>query len=301
MAQVRILNIGSVNMDICISLDTMPDGGQTCFGDSYAYIPGGKGANQGVAAARLGGMVTFLGRVGRDAFGEQMRENFKGEGMDVSYLLEDEKEPTGIAVIPVEKSGQNRIIVISGANMAIVPSDLDAAFEGQYDVVMTGLEVPLEVVYAAYKKAKEKGIPMVLDCGPAMKFDLEPLSGIDVISPNETECLAMTGILPEDEDACLKAAQKLQELCSPKHTVLKLGGRGAYWYHGGTGKLFPAQSGVDVVDTTAAGDCFTAALAVKWQQTGDMEAAIEYANRAAAICISREGAQPSLPFEREVK
>lgn len=300
MAQIKVLNIGSINMDLCVYLDKMPEGGQTCFGQSYAYIPGGKGANQGVAAARLGAAVTFVGRCGRDALGAQMTENFRREGMDVAHLSVDETEPTGLALIPVEANGQNRIIVVSGANQTLKPAHLDAAFATPHDVVMTGLEVPMETVYAAYQKAKASGTPFVLDCGPAMQFDLAPLQGIDVISPNETECLAMTGIAPDDEAACLLASQKIFAACGAKHVVLKLGGRGAYWYHAGVGVLVPAVAGVSVVDTTAAGDCFTAALAVRWCETGDMESAIAYANRAAAICISRAGAQPSLPYKEEV-
>ena len=300
MKKVRVLNIGSINIDLRVALEQMPKGGETTFGDSYEYIPGGKGANQGVAAARLGGEVTFLGRCGEDAFGKQMTENFAAEGIDTSFISFDTTAPTGLAVIPVENNGQNRIIVISGANSHVNEDLLPDAFSREYDVVLTGLEVPLNTVYKAYSLAKEKNIPMVLDCGPAMEFDMSALKGIDVVSPNETECLAMTGIKPEDEASALKASEIINSKCSPKHVVLKMGGKGAFWYHNGKGKLFPAEKGVNVVDTTAAGDCFTAALAIKWMETGDMEKAICYANKAAAICISRVGAQPSLPYENEI-
>ncbi len=300
MNKVRVLNIGSINIDLRVALEQMPKGGQTTFGDSYEYIPGGKGANQGVAAARLGGDVTFLGRCGDDAFGKQMTENFGAEGINTSFISFDKTAPTGLAVIPVEADGQNRIIVISGANSNVSEDLLPDAFEREYDVILTGLEVPLDTVYKAYALAKEKNVPMVLDCGPAMEFDMSALWGIDVISPNETECLAMTGVKPEDEQSALKAAKIIESKCSPKHVVLKMGGKGAFWYHNGKGELFDAVKGVNVVDTTAAGDCFTAAMAIKWKQTGDMAQAIRYANKAAAICISRVGAQPSLPYENEI-
>ncbi|MBQ2676796.1 MAG: ribokinase [Clostridia bacterium] len=296
----RILNVGSINMDMVINVDKMPEAGQTLFGEKYCYIPGGKGANQGVAAARLGAQVTFLGRVGDDDFGRTMIENFKKDNIDTSLITVDKNSSTGVAVIPVESSGQNRIIVISGANMEITESDIDIAFQRDFDAVTIGLEVPLNVVYYTYKKASEKGIPVVLDAGPAMKLDLSPLKGIDVISPNETECLAMTGIEPSSEQAALLAAEKIYSGCNAKNVVIKLGGRGSYLYKNGVGKIIPAVSGVKVKDTTAAGDCFTAALATMLIKTGDIECAIEYATKAAAICISRFGAQPSLPYENEI-
>jgi len=297
----RILVVGSINMDLVVELDRMPEGGETLFGNTYSYIPGGKGANQAVAAARLGADISFCGRVGDDANGKILLDNLRREGIDISHITTDKTEPTGLAVIPVDKNGQNRIIVISGANMAVSAEDVGEALKDGYDAVMAQLEVPLEVVFETLNIIKQRRIPFILDAGPAMQLPLEKLRGIDVISPNESEIFALTGINPDTYENAVSAAKKLAEGSGAKNVVVKLGERGALLYRGGEIEAFPAFPGVNAVDTTAAGDSFTAALTVQMIKSGDISGAIRYANAAGALCVSRKGAQPSLPTAREVE
>lgn len=296
----RILVVGSLNMDLRLSLDRMPAAGETCFGRGYAYIPGGKGANQAVAAARLGGRVAFCGRRGADANGGILEEGLRTEGVDTAYLTADPAAQTGLAVIPVEADGQNRIIVLSGANMRVGEADLRAALRRPFDAVLCQLEIPLETVFTLHEMTRERGVPLILDAGPAMALPLHRLRGIEVISPNETETQAITGIRVTDDGSALEAARQIQSRAQARYVVLKLGGRGALLYGGGEGRFYPAYP-VRAVDTTAAGDAFTAALTLRYLETGNMEAAVEWAGLAGALAVTREGAQPSLPAAAEVE
>ena len=300
MMKPRILVVGSLNMDLRLSLTRMPAAGETCFGRDYAYIPGGKGANQAVAAARLGGEVVFCGRRGKDANGSALEAGLQKEGVDVSLLTADPAAQTGLAVIPVEDDGQNRIVVLSGANMRVSAADLREAFRRPIDAVIAQLEIPLETVFALHAITREKNIPLILDAGPAMPLELERLEGIEVISPNETETSAITGIHVTDDPSALRAAEEIEKRSRAKYVVLKLGGRGCLLYGQGLRRFYPACP-VRPVDTTAAGDAFTAALTVRYLETGDMEAAVSYANQAGALAVTRKGAQPSLPFADEVE
>ncbi len=297
---LKLLCVGSVNMDLVITMeDHVPAAGETVFGTDYCSIPGGKGANQAVAAARAGGAVTFLGRVGDDANGRALRATMEAEGID-THLLKVSDKPTGLAPIMVEPNGQNRIIVISGANMTITPADVTAAFdEGDYDGVLVGLEVPLDVVQATCKEGAARGVPVILDAGPAMKLDLTPLQGMTVLSPNETEAEAITGIAVEDEIAALAAAKWMDDKCHPQYVVIKMGSRGSYVYGQGLAQMVPSFP-CKAVDSTAAGDCFTAVLALELLAHGDILAAARYASAAAGISVTRHGAQPSLPTRDEV-
>lgn len=296
----RILVVGSLNMDLRLSLDRMPAAGETCFGRDYAYIPGGKGANQAVAAARLGGRVSFCGRRGADANGGILEEGLRTEGVDTACLTADSVAQTGLAVVPVEADGQNRIIVLPGANMRVGEADLRAALRRPFDAVLCQLEIPLETVFALHEMTRERGVPLILDAGPAMALPLHRLRGIEVISPNETETQAITGIRVTDDGSALEAARQIQSRAQARYVVLKLGGRGALLYGGGEGRFYPAYP-VRAVDTTAAGDAFTAALTLRYLETGNMEAAMEWAGLAGALAVTREGAQPSLPTAAEVE
>ena len=301
-ASPRVLVAGSVNMDLSMRLRRSPEAGETVFGDGYAYIPGGKGANQAVGAARLGAAVTFCGRIGSDPAGEQLRDGLKAEGIDVSFLEADGAAPSGLAVIHVEEGGQNRITVLSGANMRVTPGDAAKALERDYDALIMQLEIPLETVAEACRMAAAKGIPVILDAGPAMRLPPERLRGsIAVISPNETEARAMTGIPVDGDDGALKAAEKIFEDFCPKAVVLKLGKRGALLYAGGKGEFVPAFEGIKAVDTTAAGDAFTAALAIGYACGGGLADAVRYANAAGGLCVSKKGAQPAMPTKDEVE
>jgi len=299
MNQVKILVIGSINMDLVMNVERVPMAGETILGHEYSYIPGGKGANQAVAAARLNGDVTFCGRVGDDPNGETLLRNLKDNGVDTSFIIKDNKSQTGLAAIPVESNGDNRIIVFSGANSCITKEDVDKALERSYDAVMLQLEIPLEIVYYAFEKASEKGIPVILDAGPAVKIDLSRLKGIHVITPNESETTALTGIQIDNTDDAVRAAKALADLTEESYVVIKMGDRGALLYKDGEYEVFPAYK-VKAVDSTAAGDSFTAAMTLKMMQYGDIKRAIKYANAVGAICVSRKGAQPSLPTAEEV-
>lgn len=297
--QVEILVIGSINMDLVMSVERVPMAGETILGYEYSYIPGGKGANQAVAAARLNGKVTFCGRVGDDSNGETLLRNLKDNGVDTSFIIKDSRSQTGLAAIPVESNGDNRITVFSGANSCITKEDVDKALERSYDAVMMQLEIPLEIVYYAFEKASEKGIPVILDAGPAVKIDLSKLKGIHVITPNESETTTLTGIQIDNTDDAVRAAKALADLSEASYVVIKMGDKGALLYSDGEYEVFPAYK-VKAVDSTAAGDSFTAAMTLKMMEYGDIRRAIKYANAVGAICVSRKGAQPSLPTAEEV-
>jgi len=297
--QVKILVIGSINMDLVMNIERVPLTGETVLGYEYSYIPGGKGANQAVAAARLNGKVTFCGRVGDDANGEILLRNLMDNGVDTSFIIKDNTSQTGLAAIPVESNGDNRIIVFPGANSRITKEDVDNALEKSYDAVMLQLEIPLDIVYYAFEKASAKGIPVILDAGPAVRIDLSRLKGIHVISPNESEAAALTGMQADNAEGAVRAAKALAELTEASYVVIKRGDKGALLYKDGEYEIFPAYK-VKAVDSTAAGDSFTAAMTLKMMQSGDIREAIKYANAVGALCVSRKGAQPSLPTAEEV-
>lgn len=297
--QVRILVIGSINMDLVMRLDRAPEAGETVLGKEYSYIPGGKGANQAVAAARINADVTFCGRTGLDANGEVLLKNLSDNRINTSYINRDPDSQTGLAVIPVDASGQNRIMVFPGANGRVSREDVDKALSESYDAVMMQLEIPLDTVYYAFEKASAKGIPVILDAGPAMKIELSRLKGIHMITPNESEASALTGIQVVDEASARKAARLLADETEARYVVIKLGDKGALLYEDGCYEVFPAYK-VKAVDTTAAGDSFTAAMTIKMIQYDDIRRAIKYANAVGALCVSKMGAQPSLPTAEEV-
>jgi ribokinase len=297
-----LLVVGSVNMDLVMQLDRAPQGGETLLGRRYSYVPGGKGANQAVAAARLGLEVTFAGKVGADAHGPVLRESLEGEGIVTRYLLSDTGEQTGFAAIFVESDGQNRIVVFPGANMAITESEVAEAFDHRYKAVMINLEIPHEIVLEVCRLAREKNLPIILDAGPIRDLDFSLLHGLEIISPNETETRAITGIECRGVDDALQAAQKLVRISPSRFAVIKLGQRGALIYdaeqdHAKYVKGFT----VEAVDSTAAGDAFTAAMTVHYLRFGDLTQAVSYANAAGALAVTRLGAQPSLPTAREVE
>jgi ribokinase len=299
---LALLVVGSVNMDLVMQTERVPRGGETLLGRRYSYIPGGKGANQAVAAARLGLKVTFVGCVGSDAHGAALRENLLREGIEARHLRVDEGSQTGFAVIMVEADGQNRIVVFPGANMSIRATDLAGAFEGSHRGVMINLEIPQQIVQEVCRLAHRRGLPVILDAGPVRDFDFAALAGLEVISPNETEAQAISGIECTDTADALAAARRIVEITPSRYAVIKLGRRGALLYDpaADSGELVPALE-VQAVDSTAAGDAFTAALAAQYLRHGDMRRAVRYANAVGALSTMRLGAQPSMPNRQEVQ
>ena len=300
-AKPSILVVGSINMDLVIRVPRMPQPGESLMGETCHYISGGKGANQAVAAARLGATVTLAGKIGKDANGMKLREYLDAQGVSTRCVVSDVTSQTGLAVITLDAAGQNSIVVFPGANMDIQKAELEPAFAAaRYDAVMLQLEVSPEIVIASCAMARAAGIPVVLDAGPAQAFPLKRVPGIAILSPNETETLALTGLEVRTLDDAARAASILLARSGARAVVLKLSEKGALLRTAaGVSEHFPAQR-VEVVDTTAAGDAFTAAMTIRYLQTNDLREAIAYGNLAGALAVTRLGAQPSLPTTGEV-
>ncbi len=300
-----ILVVGSLNMDFVVAVERLPAPGATVPGHSFQMIPGGKGANQACAAARLaapGTRVTMVGRVGADVFGERLVASLTAAGVETQFVLRTD-EPTGVALIFVEKGGLNQIVVAQGANGRLRPSDLAAA-EVRFDeasLVLLQLESPMETAAAALELAKRHGATTVLDPAPARALAPELLAQVDLLTPNETEALALVGRPPGSfsvEEAGSLADELLQQ--GAGGVVLKLGERGSYCVWRDMRAHFPAPR-VTAVDSTAAGDTFNGALAVALAEGQALEQAIPFANAAAAISVTRYGAQASIPSRQEVQ
>lgn len=304
MSKPSILVVGSMNMDLIIyDVPKLPEYGESIPCGSYIQVPGGKGANQAVAAAKLGADAAMVGCVGDDSFGIRLVENLQNHNVDTSFTIADPEVQTGMAPIMVDKETARYVsYVVMGGNNYVSATQVEQALaRRKTDMVLMQLEMPLETVYKTYEIASALGVPVFLDAGPAMNIPLDRLKGIFVISPNEAETKALTGIMPYSETTALQAAEKLYQMACPQYVLLKLGERGAYLYDGKKGKLIPSFSGVKAVDTTAAGDTFGAAFAVSYCGGTPLEEAVEYAHAAAAICVSRKGAQPAIPFGWEVE
>ena len=299
----KILIVSSANMDFVMQVGEIPTAGMTMIESrSYRYVPGGKGANSALAFARLGADSVFCTRLGRDANGAALRQLYAAAGIETRYIAEDEVQPTGLAVIMVEDEGANRIIVYPGANSAVCRSDIEAAFACRPDAVFMQLEIAEQAILDTAAIAAARGIPIFVDAGPARAdFPLGKLPGLTVLSPNETETAIFTGIKPETEADCIAAARKLAAMSSAAYIVIKLGGRGAFvWDTAAARGEAIASYKVDVVDTTAAGDAFTAALTLEYLRSGDICRAIRYGNAVGSITVSRAGASTSIPSADEV-
>ncbi len=296
----KIVVVGSLNMDLVVRIPQIPRPGETLLGGSFNTFPGGKGANQAVAAARLGGNVTMVGCVGNDNFGRELRETLERDGINVENILVDACQPTGVALIQVDDQGQNSIAVASGANFCLTERHIEKIFSSLEDfaVLVMPLETPLETVFTAARIASERGARVLLNPAPAQVLSEVVLRTVDLLIPNEHELIRMAGGTTDDFDG---AAKKL--LCQGvKNLLVTLGGQGSVIFYGENHqpiriRAFPVQA----VDTTAAGDCFIGALAVALCEGKSLPAAAEFASAASAIAVTRPGAQPSLPFREEVE
>ena len=299
MKKPKILVVGSINMDLLLLTNRMPLPGETMVSEKYQFGPGGKGANQAVACSLLGGDTTFVCKIGSDDFGEQLRQSLIDTGVGVNHVSVSEGKQSGFCVIMLEE-GNNRLIVHLASNLDLTKEDVDNAFDsGTYDGMIIQFELAEEIIIHACKRARDKGIPFIVDTGAAVNFPLEKIHGMEILSPNETETAALCGITPTTEAECLLAAEVLAERSSARHIVLKMGANGAMHYVNGVVTHYPALK-VDVVDATAAGDVFTAALSVQYLQHGDIARAIQYANVAGALAVTKAGAQSSVPTAQMV-
>jgi ribokinase len=299
MPDRNIIVVGSANIDLVTRVPRSPKPGETLIGLSFMTAMGGKGANQAVAAARLGAHVSFAGCIGDDVFGGQQRQCLAADGIDLGYLKTHPSEPTGTAIILVADEGQNSIVVTPAANYGILPEDIagmTALFEAA-DAVLLQLEIPLETVEAALDLARRCGTLSVIDAGPAQPLSPGLMAKADIVSPNETEAEALTGIRVDSVEDAERAAAKLLEM-GVRHAVMKLGAHGSLYL--GEDRVYVPAFEVSPVDTTAAGDAFTAALAVAWEERPIREA-LRFANAAGALAATVAGAQPSMPERAAVE
>ena len=298
----RILVVSSANMDFVMRVGKLPEGGQTVVETrGYDYVPGGKGANAALTLARLGADSIFCTCLGNDSNGQKLKALYSENGIDTRFIITDRSAPTGLASIIVEETGENRIVVYPGANSELSGVDVEDAMTCLPDAVFVQFEIPEDAVVAATKFAQKKNIPVFVDAGPAYRgYPLDRLGKLEVLSPNESETYALTGILPNNVTNCLRAATVLMQKVETKYVVIKLGGRGAYIHDGKYSQLISAYE-CDVVDTTAAGDAFTAALTYEYLRSGDITRAVKYANVVGALVVSKAGASSSLPSEEQVR
>lgn len=290
---IRAAVVGSINMDIILNMQKVPEIGENVLGTSYGYACGGKGANQATGLARLGAQTKMIGKVADDANGRKLIENLRNNNIDSSFVSTDGTQ-TGMAAIIIDGEGRNRIIVYEGSNAEMDPQKSADAIDDETDILLVQFETSEDVVVKCVNKAVSKGILTVIDCGPAKNFNLERMPGATIISPNENETEALSGIFPSDEDTILEASKIIMKRSKAQYVVLKLGSRGCSIWDGKNLNIIPAYKS-NVVDTTAAGDCFTAALALEYKKSGDIFAACDMANKAGAIAVSRMGAESSMP------
>lgn len=297
----HIVVVGSLNMDLVVRVPRMPEPGETILGSDFQTVPGGKGANQAVAAARMGASVTMMGCVGDDSFGKTLVSNLETEGIDTSNIKVIPQAASGIAMITLDEGGQNSIVVASGANMLLTPEDVRSAWDSlkNVDVVVMPLEVPLACIHEATNLAKESGAQVVLNPAPAQPLPEELLRNVDVLVPNETETGLLSGMDVDTMQQAERAAQHLMRE-GVGAVVLTLGSRGALLVDAhAQSKILEAHS-VNVVDTTAAGDAFVATLSVGISEGVGLERAAKMASAAGALAVTRMGAQPSMPTREDV-
>ncbi len=304
MSKPKIVVVGSSNTDMIIKSRRIPSPGETIVGGVFATAPGGKGANQAVAAARAGGDVLFVARVGRDMLGDQAVAGFEREGIDVSKIFHDSTNASGVALIMVDDAGQNSISVALGANDALSPEDVSDAADAikNADALVVQLETPLETVERAVKLAHKNGVLVILDPAPAPGAPLPQgiIENVSVIKPNETEASQLTGIEVTDESSAARAAEKLLAL-GVETAIITLGANGSYVAtRDGIRTMTPSRR-VQAVDATAAGDAYSGALAVALAEGRSIVDAVEFATKAAALSVQKLGAQPSLATREEIE
>jgi ribokinase len=299
-SEPRVLVVGSLNQDLVLRVDRMPEAGENRIGPGLSEFPGGKGGNQAVAASKFGAQVAFCGCVGADAAGSALLDSLARAGVETAYVAKSDRVSTGRAFIVVESNGQNRIIVYPGANQELRAEHIERVFATtDFDAVLVSLETASEPVDTVIRLAQKRDIPVVLDAGPAQSYDLHKLRGLAILSPNETETTALTGEPCNSWEEAEVAARHLKKETGARCVVIKMGARGALVCDKNGARRFSAFV-VNAIDATAAGDAFTSALTVEWLRTGGVRTAMPVALAAGAITATRMGAQPALPDYSEV-
>jgi ribokinase len=300
MSLKKILVVGSSNTDMVIKTNNFPAPGETILGGRFLMNAGGKGANQAVAAARLGGMVIFVGKIGDDIFGKQAVQQLEDEGINVDFVAVDPENPSGVALITVDKKGENSIVVAPGSNGTLSPADFDKAIAELVDseFVLMQLEIPIPTVEHIARLASQNRKKVVLNPAPASKLSDELLKNLYIITPNETEAELLTGIKVTDEHSALKAAMAIN-IKGVEVVIITMGSAGAFLLANGKYEIISAPK-VDAIDTTAAGDTFNGALVVALSEGKTIQESIAFANKAAAISVTRIGAQSSVPYRKEI-
>lgn len=296
----RIALLGSLNLDLVLHMPRMPEGGETLASHSSAIFCGGKGANQAVACARMGSKVAMIGRLGDDPSASMLRGSLVAEGIDDSGVIETKGTASGTAVILLTPDGQNRIMLIGGANAAVSASDIETqagAFDGA-KLLVCQLEVPMDAVTAAIERARSHGIPVLLNPAPARPLPPELVAQVDYLIPNESEATLLTGITVQGVDSALTAAQALREQ-GAKTVIVTLGAGGILILDARGHRHLPALP-AEVVDTTAAGDSFIGGFSAGIVEGMTVDAAASLGLKAAQICVGRAGAQASLPYRKEI-
>jgi len=293
----KIVVVGSFNMDLTAYMEKMPRPGETLHGHTFKTGPGGKGSNQAVAAARLGAEVTFIGRVGEDVFAQAALDFWKGEGINTEYVVRDPDHATGVAPIWVDDNGENSIVVVLGANLAITKEDIDRAADviAVADVVVVQLEINYDMVEYALRVAKNKGVKTILNPAPAGKLAADVVALADYLTPNETELEVLSGKTGD----YLEAARSLLTRAG-QTAVVTLGSQGAMWLNvegQGTVPIFKVKA----VDTTGAGDAFNGGFAVALGEGKSLEEAIRFGNAVAGLSVTKMGTAPSMPTRAEVE
>lgn len=293
--------VGSSNTDLVIKTEHLPKMGQTILGRDYVIASGGKGANQAVACARLGHKVAFIGCIGKDHFGDVALASMVGAGVDTRFVVRDKEHPSGLALIVVDKDGHNIIAVSPGSNHQLKVKDVTRAEEVivPSEILLLQLEIPLSVVKKAASMAHSNGVRVILNPAPACKLEKSLLSKVDYLTPNETEVEILTGVKAKDRNSMNKAGNILLQQ-GVGYVIITLGQKGSYILSKDLEEFVPALK-VKSMDTTCAGDAFSAALAIALGEGRHIVEAVRFANRVAALCIRKMGAQPSLPSRREVE
>jgi ribokinase len=300
----QVIIVGSLNLDFVVQVATLPQQGETLPGSNFITLPGGKGANQACAVGRLAAPNTtaMIGCIGLDEYGNQLLESLNASGVNGQFVRGTMDASTGIAMILVEKSGQNQIVVVPGANQLLKPSEVTEALSSLGGThLLLQLETPMETITAAAQHARSLGMTVILDPAPALPLSIKLLRNINILTPNESEALAFIG-MPGHQIHLDDAPDVARQLFAfgPQQIILKLGAQGVFFFDGKREKHFPARV-VEARDTTAAGDCFNGALATGLAEGMAIDDAIRFANVAASISITRLGAQASLPWRAEVE